>query len=433
MHVRRFTPALVLFLAVVAPVLLWLNAAPRASRFTEGIITLQNIGQLAGLVGMVLFCLAIVLSARVRALEWLMGGLDRAYLDHHTIGNIAFTLLLFHPLALGLRLVPSSVRDAALFFVPATAQLPILFGIVALVVMMIVMVLTLYLRPRYNIWAQAHRFLGLAYVFAALHLLTISSDVSRNWSLRVFMLALAVAAAAAVLYRIVIRYSLVQHRRYRVVGVRAVGSRMAEVTLAPIGLPLRHEAGQFVFVRFKGSYSAEEHPFTVASAPGEPDLRLVIKDLGDWTKLVDQLVVGTVAEVDGPYGTFVPSRAAGSQQVWVAGGIGITPFLSAVRERANRPGQVSARLYYCVRTKDEAAYLEELQQLPAVSSITVVPWISGEQGYLTGATIREQLGSLDSAEVFICGPERMMEALALQLMALGVLPGRIHREAFGLP
>ena len=76
----------------------------------------------------------------------------------------------------------------------------------------------------------------------------------------------------------------------------------------------------------------EPHPFTISSAPHEPDVRLSIKSSGDWTQhLHEHLESGARAFVDGPYGEF-NYKTGGHRQIWIAAGIGITPFLSWIRD-----------------------------------------------------------------------------------------------------
>src|SRR5205807_5365412 len=90
-------------------------------------------------------------------------------------------------------------------------------------------------------------------------------------------------------------------------------------------------AGQFVFVRFGGGHGWEPHPFTISSAPQESLLHLSIKGRGDETqRLIDTLQPGVPARVGMAFGMF-DYRRGGHKQVWIAGGIGITPFRSWIR------------------------------------------------------------------------------------------------------
>jgi predicted ferric reductase len=91
-----------------------------------------------------------------------------------------------------------------------------------------------------------------------------------------------------------------------------------------------HQAGQFAFVTFVKQEGS--HPFTIASASETSLSRVVfqIKALGDYTKaLGTKLASGQSVMIEGPYGRFTLDHASSdSPQLWVAGGIGITPFLS---------------------------------------------------------------------------------------------------------
>jgi len=118
---------------------------------------------------------------------------------------------------------------------------------------------------------------------------------------------------------------------YSVKAINRLDPRALEVMLAPTARLLPFVAGQFVFVHFGGSAEWERHPFTVSSAPQERDLRLSIEALGDYTQhLSDTLQPGAPAIVSIAFGLF-DYRQGTREQVWIAGGIGITPFRSWIR------------------------------------------------------------------------------------------------------
>ena len=95
--------------------------------------------------------------------------------------------------------------------------------------------------------------------------------------------------------------------------------------------PLAFTPGQFIVLAFGGAGAWERHPFSVASAPSERLLEVSIKASGDYTRdLHDKVQKGTPAKVAGPFGGF-DYRRGGQDQIWIAGGIGVTPFLSWIR------------------------------------------------------------------------------------------------------
>jgi ferredoxin-NADP reductase len=112
------------------------------------------------------------------------------------------------------------------------------------------------------------------------------------------------------------------------------------------------QAGQFVYATFHQSeIPREPHPFTIASAPGGDHLRIVVKRFGDFTSSMMSLRPGCAVWLEGPFGRFCLEGDPVNAQTWIAGGIGITPFLSWARslERA-----LPVDLYYCTPAAEHA-------------------------------------------------------------------------------
>jgi len=88
--------------------------------------------------------------------------------------------------------------------------------------------------------------------------------------------------------------------------------------------------GQFVVLTFAGLAAGERHPFSMSSGGGEGELDVTVAS-GDYTaRLVDSLGPGDAARVLDPFGGF-DYRDGGQRQIWIAGGIGVTPFISWIR------------------------------------------------------------------------------------------------------
>ena len=81
----------------------------------------------------------------------------------------------------------------------------------------------------------------------------------------------------------------------------------------------------------KDGIIGETHPFSIASSPSEDKVRMYIKSLGDFTTSLKNLKVGAIAEIEGAYGKFTYTNFGTAPQIWIAGGIGVTPFLSMAR------------------------------------------------------------------------------------------------------
>lgn len=418
----------VIALALV-PLVLWIAERPLADRIAGLPTLLTSAGQVAALVGMALFALTLILSARLWWLEDYFGGVNGAYTTHHAFGGVAFVLMLCHPLALALSYAAYSLGDAADFLLhPATT---VAIGMAGLALMTACLLLTYYAVMKYEKWNFTHKFLGLAFFIGGIHAFLITSDISRDTVLRAYMLGLAIIGLAVFAAWTILGRRLARKTNYIITRVTPIGQSIVEIEMTPEKNAVKHEPGQFVFVSFKqDGISGESHPFSISSAPGAP-LRIAVKVLGDYTAKLTQLRPGTKAIVEGPYGRFFHTRRPGAPQVWIAGGIGITPFLS--KARGLGAGSSSVTLFYCAKSEAEAAFLPELTGVSQRNPpFKLVGWCTPGKSRLTASDITAATGGLDGKEFFICGPTQMMADLRQQLNKLGVLNNRIHTEEFGL-
>jgi predicted ferric reductase len=413
------------------PTIFWYFSKPISTRFVSLATTLTSLGQITGLVGMAMFALTLILSSRLRFLENYFGGLNRVYIAHHFFGSIAFILLLFHPLILAAKFAQVSIRSAALFLLPSS-EWPINFGIIALLLMMVSLVLTFFVKLPYQIWKFSHKFLGLAFFFAALHSFFIPSDISQNIILRIYIMTLAGIGIIAFIYRAVLAKFFVKYFEYSVEEVKILAKNLVEITMSPKGKRINFTPGQFVFVSFvDNNISAESHPFSISSAVSEKNLKLTIKSLGDYTSQLRNLRAGALAKIEGPFGKFSYQNVENKNQVWIAGGIGITPFLSMARSLENAEYKID--LYYCVNNEKEPIFLEELLKISQQNpNFRIIPFYSEKQGFINAEFIQKISGDLNGKEIFLCGPPAMMKSLKEQFLKLKVSRKNIHSEEFQL-
>jgi predicted ferric reductase len=161
------------------------------------------------------------------------------------------------------------------------------------------------------------------------------------------------------------------------------------------------------------------------------ELRITVKGVGVYTRALRKLERGALAVVEGPYGEFSHRNVPNRDQIWIAGGIGITPFLSMARSLEDDE-DLDADIYYAVETDEEALFLDELETLAARrDGLRVIPVVREKVGYLSAEKIEEASGDLATKDIMICGPPAMLENLQAQLLARGVSAERIHSEEFG--
>lgn len=373
---------------------------------------------------------ALVLATRPKWVEPLFGGLDRMYGLHKWLGIAALALMLGHN-AIEPEL-EHVVRETRLGEFASELGEVALNGFIGLILISwIKRIPFTRIELPWPLWRFTHRFLGPLFALTAFHQLAIDTPVRLDSPSSLYLDALCLAGLAAWLFTLLLA---AWRRRPFVLNAMTRHGAVTELTLAPAGRSLRWKPGQFAFVSAPGTWLGEPHPFTIASAP-TPDgqVRLAIKGLGRWTRqLPERLRLGQRMRVEGPYGRFTFRRQV-RRQVWLAGGIGITPFLAwAEALTADDPPEIA--LIWAVTTRAEAYAADRLATLAArLPRLTVHIVASAESGRLTAAQLVEQVPfPLSKAELFYCGPASLLRAITRGLRSLGQSPRRVHSEAFEL-
>ena len=434
---KRSIGSLLVWSSALLPLLLWLlteSAEPRGRRFYSK-ADLVNAGQVAGLVGMAMLSIAFVLSSRARFLEDYFGGLDKMYRLHHRLGQTAFVLLLIHPVAQALRFIPDRFDNALLFLFPTHEKLAVNLGAYAFWGLVTLMVLTLFVKMAYDKWKLSHKFLGLVLVIGTIHMLTVESTPGRpvtvlqNPLLRYYMLGLAALGIVFFCYKLIVLPLLSRRHLYTVEAVRRLSDEVLQIELSPLRRRVTFMPGQFVFVTFyQEGLSHEAHPFTICTVPEQRDIALTVKALGDFTDaLYRRLRSGAGAKVEGPYGRF-DYRMGSPRQIWIAAGVGVTPFLSWARNiEQTQDSTYQVTFYYCVHSRSDAIQHQEFERIAAQRvNLQVALVCSEEQGHLRATDI----GNLDDKDIFMCGPRGFTTDLQRQFLKLGVSGDRIHFEDF---
>lgn len=405
-------------LTLITTVLLWW-----AAKSETGMVgTATATAQLTGLLGMMLLCWTILLAARHRAGERLFGGLDKVYRAHQVLGGSAFVLLLNHPLLLMLAAWPANTARTYLW---PGANWGYNLGQAALYLMSGLLVLTLYWRLPYRFWKWTHEWMGWVVVLGGLHSFLIVSDTSRYLPLRYWVLGWSALATAAYLYKRYLYYVWQKPGPYQITRIGR-HQDMVVLSMASQGVGIEFEPGQFGFFSFPVA-PRDEHPFSIM-ASGRRGLIVAAKRVGKFTEQLAMTSVGALVYVRGPYGMFGEKMREATHAVWVAGGIGITPFISMAR--AIGSGQ-RVELYFSARVMPHSVLTETFGQLSERNP--QFKWCArttSEGKRISARQIYEETGRDRHAHYLLCGPKVMMETMALQLAELGVRRSRIIYEDF---
>jgi ferredoxin-NADP reductase len=197
------------------------------------------------------------------------------------------------------------------------------------------------------------------------------------------------------------------------------------------GEPLHWTAGQFVRVELPHDNPDDEGTkrwFTVSSAPYEGIVQITTRVTDSTFKqaLAALPVGGELRLIEEPEGEFV-WEDSDKPLVFVAGGIGITPFRSMLKQRAHDSLPLNVTLVYGNRT-DDIVFKDELEGYAAKDSRFLVHYVIGEP--LTAQSLADLVPTLNSSLVYVSGPEPMVEALSDELKAAGLPEDQAKQDSF---
>lgn len=182
--------------------------------------------------------------------------------------------------------------------------------------------------------------------------------------------------------------------------------------------------------------------FSIASAPQEQTL-MVATRLRDtvFKRALQRLPLGTTVQIEGPFGNLVLHADQTRPAVFLAGGIGITPFRSMLVHAALQRSPHRLVLFYSNRRPEDAPFLDELEALqdrnPHYTFVGTMtepekssrPW-RGDTGYITAALLSRHLVDVGPPIYYVVGPPGMVTALRAMLRDAHIADRDIRTETF---
>jgi predicted ferric reductase len=422
---------------VAAQAGLWIGAEP------AGQSNVSYAGQLFGAESVLLLSMGLVLVSMLPWVEHWFDGIDRAAIWHRRVAIAGVALLAPHVLL-------SSNRDATALGVPLAVIGAI--GLVALMVWAILprwrSVVPAVLRGAvlavldrwpacqvrriaggYDRWRALHRTTGLFVAAGFLHGVLDGTPFDGSPVLRWSYVAVGAVGLGFYVYRELLARFFLSLHDYQVDVVTEIGPDLVEVAMRPIGQPMSFVPGQFAMVYLEAKDGWHRHPFTITSAPHEDVVRITVKALGDYTSRLTELVEpGMPAVIGGPHGRFSYRRGT-DDQVWIAGGVGVAPFLSWLR---TLDGDLTHDIHFFYSADGEPPFASEIHEIaerhPTLHAHVID---TGVEGRLTPERVLATTdGDRRRLSVFMCGPRGMLQSFQTQLRLAGIRSRHIHREHF---
>lgn len=398
-----------------------------------------------GIIGIGVMSVGMLLALRPVWLEPWLGGMDKAYRLHKWLGITGLVLAVIHWLwaqgtkwAVGWGWLVKPQRgprpeqtDPLLQFLQQQRGLAETIGEWSFYAAVALIVLALAKRFPYRLFFKTHRLLAVVYLLLVWHSVILTPFNYWSQGLGLIMAVLMVVGSMGAVVSMLRKVG--QHRK--VVGEIDEIVSFPDNRVLKVGIQFKdrwpgHAAGQFAFVTFDADEGA--HPFTISSGwAGDGRLFFMIKGIGDYTaRLPHLLQLGDTVTVEGPYGRFDFSRGK-ARQIWVGGGIGITPFIARIKSLAVAPDGRAVDLFYSTAEPD-AGFIKNLQRDAEAAGVRLHARITARDGRLDVAHICAEVPAWNEADVWFCGPAGFGQALRENFTAKGLATADFHQELFDM-
>jgi glycine betaine catabolism B len=200
-----------------------------------------------------------------------------------------------------------------------------------------------------------------------------------------------------------------------------------------------YKPGQYMMVTIKSGEKELVHPFSLSSSPTEPEFIEFTKKLtnSEYSARLKSMKPLDWARIDGPYGKFT-CECKYEKILFLAGGIGITPFFSIIKYCTDSNLGTSIILYYGARNQSEIAFKKELDEMQRKNPHLKVVYVlnepltgwTGKTGFVSADLIKEEVLDYNDRVFYACGPPGMITAMQRLLNSLGLPNTQLRLESF---
>jgi predicted ferric reductase len=384
------------------------------------------IGKLFGLVSFLFLSLLIISGDIARFFDKFFG-LDKIIKFQRKFSLATAMFVLFHP-------VFFIIAGVLPFYFVPNLIFPLTFGILSFLIFIFTLIASkLYKRISYEGWQYIHILIYLLFLFSLYHAIKIGSD-SGFLAIKIVYGALFIAFITGIIYRT--DYKIKQRKnKFYVKGVKWETKDTSTLLVEP-QQPFSFKPGQFCFLRLNKNRLYARHPFTISSSPEDKFLNFTMKITGRFTKTAAQLKKGEEVIVDGPFGIFTIEDNK-KNLVFIAGGVGITPFMSILKSQIQRGNNQPITLIYGSKKVENIIFKKELDEIKEkwlkkvyVLSNEKITNEGYEYGYITTEIIKKYVKNIKGSVFYICGPELMKDKITRVLRNIGVERRNIKIESF---
>ncbi|MEH6442893.1 MAG: ferric reductase-like transmembrane domain-containing protein [Oceanospirillaceae bacterium] len=386
----------------------------------------------SGIVTMILMSLTVILSVKHWPMEKWLRGLDQQYRLHKYLGIITTISAFMHWLSF----LSDDIAMEQGYIITTDEKYPFwklieFMGDPAQFIgewafyLTSAFVLIAWLKYfPHRFFQYSHKFIPYIYLLLVIHMLIFLD--SQLWlSLPGLVLATTVPLASIASLLTIFDLNGKANRSHAVIEEIAPYQNGVKVTMRSTSSIQSYRSGQFAFVGFDKDERA--HPFSLASKNIKEGLmHFLIQANGDYTNtLTGSLELGQTVELEGPYGCFDFDDQA-KQQIWVAGGIGIAPFMAALEDLKHNK---HVDLFYTYNSPNDSL-LTQLKERAHQANVTLHLINTNNSSWLTPKDVLAVVKDICECSVWYCGPLSLGEKCEQTFYKAKLPRGSFHRELF---
>ena len=392
------------------------------------------LGTLTGLIGTYLALLMVVLASRTPALERTLGQGGVIHW-HRRLAPWPLVLISAHAVLLTIAYAQAAktgvLSEFGVIFNTFPSMVTATVALVVMIVIGLISIRAVRTRIPREKWWLVHLLMYAALILSFAHEVALGpSFVGHPLTQLSWTLAWLVAATLVVVYRIGVPVYRSLRHRLRVAEVRPEGPGVVSIILKGQNLEqLAIAGGQFFEWRFlTPSMWWQAHPFTVSALPQPPYLRLTVKGVGDFSRALANVKVGTAVWVEGPYGSFTEFARRRSHVLLIAGGVGVTAVRSLLEDL---PAKSQPVVVLRVSREEDLVLANEIEELVRHRK-GALHRLVGTRHEVPLSTIAKLVPDISRRDVFVCGSEDFVRDAVAFARHAGVAPEALHQEAYAI-
>ena len=403
--------------------------------FADPYAIITTLSRFFALTGSYLSIIGLLLIARIPWVENALGH-DRLVVWHRKAMPYALYMITLHVflVVLGYAGSEGKVIFRELWSMVTTYpwMLPAFVGFILLILAGVTSYKKVRSQIKYETWWVIHLYTYLGVALSFMHQILTGGMFIGHPLNRAYWISLYLAVVIAIVtWRIIIPGA--RSIRHHLVLSKIVHEGPGVFSLHISGkniTSLGAQGGQFFNWRFltKDGWH-ESHPFSLSAAPTDTELRFTVKALGDSTSKIAEIPIGTRVIIEGPYGIFTRDMASQFKHVTlVGGGVGITPLRAIIDEITE---STTIDVIYRAREEVDLVLKHELEDLVAKKGIKVHYLVGSRKEHpINEFTLKKHVPRFADSDVYVCGPEALIDDVVVAAQSAGIPKDRVHHEAF---